>query len=155
MESIHTGGSDAQHQPRTVKDVLARVKLEELRAVRGKPDHTSTDTVKTHTTAAPPVAAAAPAAAAAQTAVQNGVDGVGGGSSGGGGAVVAGKKGGEEWSDVEQSAFESALRSVPRDAEDRWEQIAALSKKSKAQCVRRYKEIRAQILASKADSAAG
>lgn len=140
-----TNSRHTQHQPRTLKDVLARVKLEEVRAVKGKSDHT--DTPKPYTPAP------APAAAAAQVAAQNGVDGAGGGGSG----VVAGKKGAEEWSEEEQSAFESALRSVPRDAEDRWEQIAALSKKSKSQCVRRYKEIRAQILAgrSRRPSSAG
>ena len=129
--------SDTQHtaaqpQRRTVKDVLARVKLEELRAARGKPDLTDTQR-------AAPVPAAHSAA-----------DG------GGAGGVGVEKRTKEEWSDEEQSAFESALRTVPRDVDDRWERIAAVvSSKSKAQCIRRFKEIRAQILASKADGSAG
>ena len=124
-----------QRQRRAVKDVLARVKLEELRAAKGKPDHVDT-----------------PRLAPAQPASQSAAD------AGGGGGVGVEKKSKDEWSDEEQSAFESALRTVPRDVDDRWERIAALvSSKSKAQCIRRFKEIRAQILAStgKADTNTG
>lgn len=48
----------------------------------------------------------------------------------------------------EQSKFEAALKSVSKDASDRWDQIAAkVGSKSKAQCMARYKEIAAQVKA--------
>jgi DnaJ homolog subfamily C member 2 len=54
-----------------------------------------------------------------------------------------------EWNADQQAAFEKALRTVPKGA-DRWDNIAALVPgKSKKQCVKRFKEIRAQILAKK------
>ena len=130
----HADG-EAQPQRRAVKDVLARVKLEELRAVsKGKPQPTDGPKFT-------------PVPAAAQSAA-------GSGSAEGGEAAVA-KKGKDEWRDEEQAAFESALRTVPRDMDDRWERIAALvSSKSKAQCIRRFKEIRAQIMTASAPPAA-
>ena len=137
----HTDGDSTQQpssalpQRRTVKDVLARVKLEELRAARGKPE--LVDGPKAAPTPAPQVPRPA--------------DG------GGSGVEPVDKKASkDEWTDDEQSAFESALRTVPRDVDDRWERIAAVvSSKSKAQCIRRFKEIRAQIMANKADSSGG
>lgn len=53
-----------------------------------------------------------------------------------------------EWTADEQAALEKALRTVPK-GEDRWDNIAKAVGRSKKQCVRRFKEIRAQILASK------
>ena len=53
----------------------------------------------------------------------------------------------DEWSADEQAALERALKSVGKDVEDRWEQIAALvGSKSKKQCVARFKHIREQIM---------
>lgn len=139
MESHTDDATTGQPQPqrRAVKDVLARVKLEELRAVtKGRPQHV--DALKPTTTAVP---------AAVQTTAE---------SVAGGAGVAVEKKAKDEWDEAEQSAFEGALRTVPRDVDERWERIAELvSTKSKAQCIRRFKEIRAQILASNTDSGAG
>lgn len=56
----------------------------------------------------------------------------------------------EEWLSDEQAAFESALRTVPKDAEDRWEQIAKqIGTKSKKQCIARFKQIREMVLKNK------
>jgi hypothetical protein len=52
----------------------------------------------------------------------------------------------EEWTSEQQSHFESALRSVPKDHPDRWSEIANLVKgKSKKDCIKRFKEIRAML----------
>jgi hypothetical protein len=48
----------------------------------------------------------------------------------------------------EQAKFERALKSVRKDAGDRWDQIARqVGTKTKAQCMARYKEIAAQVKA--------
>jgi DnaJ family protein C protein 2 len=48
-----------------------------------------------------------------------------------------------EWSTEEQAALENALRTVSKDAPDRWGDIANLVKtKTKKQCVARFKHIR-------------
>ena len=53
----------------------------------------------------------------------------------------------DEWSADEQAALERALKSVSKEAEDRWEQISAVvGSKSKKQCVARFKHIREQII---------
>ena len=50
----------------------------------------------------------------------------------------------------EQAKFEKALKSVSKDAADRWDQIAAQVKtKTKAQCMARYKEIAAKVKGGK------
>eukprot|EP01006_Ploeotia_vitrea_P036562 TRINITY_DN66033_c4_g1_i1.p1 TRINITY_DN66033_c4_g1~~TRINITY_DN66033_c4_g1_i1.p1 ORF type:complete len:736 (-),score=491.07 TRINITY_DN66033_c4_g1_i1:75-2282(-) len=55
----------------------------------------------------------------------------------------------EEWSAQQQAQFEKALKTVPKGS-DRWDNIAkAVPGKTKAQCVQRFKHIRAQILARK------
>jgi len=57
----------------------------------------------------------------------------------------------DEWNADQQASLERALRTVPKTAEDRWEQIAKLVPgKSKKQVMQRFKLIKAQILASKA-----
>jgi len=55
----------------------------------------------------------------------------------------------DDWNAEQQVAFEKALRDVPK-SDDRWDKIAALVPgKTKKDCVARFKEIRAKILASK------
>lgn len=50
------------------------------------------------------------------------------------------------WTAADQTAFEHALKTVPKDAADRWDQIAAHVKtKTKAQCQQRFKEIAAEV----------
>lgn len=54
-----------------------------------------------------------------------------------------------EWSADQQFQFETALKTVPKGS-DRWDKIAeAVQGKTKKDCVRRFKEIRARILAAK------
>eukprot|EP00808_Paulinella_micropora_P022083 g67875.t1 len=54
------------------------------------------------------------------------------------------------WSAEQQSAFEAALKTVPKDVPDRWGAIAdKVQGKSKADCVNRFKEIRAKIMAQR------
>jgi hypothetical protein len=56
----------------------------------------------------------------------------------------------EEWTSEQQSLFESALRTVPKDHPDRWGEIANLVKgKSKKDCIKRFKEIRAMLASGK------
>jgi hypothetical protein len=53
----------------------------------------------------------------------------------------------DSWSADEQQKLELALKSVGKDAADRWEQIAAkVGTKSKKQCIARFKFIRDEIL---------
>jgi len=54
-----------------------------------------------------------------------------------------------EWTADQQFQFEQALKTVPKGS-DRWDKIAeAVQGKTKKDCVRRFKEIRARILAQK------
>lgn len=54
-----------------------------------------------------------------------------------------------EWTADQQFQFEQALKTVPKGS-DRWNKIAeAVEGKTKKDCVRRFKEIRARILAQK------
>ena len=55
----------------------------------------------------------------------------------------------DDWTAEEQSALESALRTIPKDgSNDRWERIAALVKsKTTKQCIARFKHIRKEIIA--------
>lgn len=51
-----------------------------------------------------------------------------------------------EWSAEQQAQLENALRTVPKDGADRWAKVSMLvDGKNLKQCVRRFKEIRAQI----------
>lgn len=60
----------------------------------------------------------------------------------------------EEWTSDEQDALEKAMKSVSKDAADRWDQIAVLVKtKNKKQCIARFKEIRDAILKQRGDKA--
>jgi len=55
----------------------------------------------------------------------------------------------DNWTSEQQKAFELALRTAGR-GEDRWDQIASLVPgKSKQECIARFKEIRAKIIAQK------
>ena len=128
---------------RTIKEVLARVKVVEAKTAIGGGDERAFDAYLEKMRK--PVAAVAAAA----------VEGVGGGAEVGQDGVKEGMKekkveGEREWTGTEQAALEYALRTVPRDAEDRWEQVASnVVTKTKRQCIARFKEIRAQITASK------
>eukprot|EP00457_Paulinella_chromatophora_P002559 gb/GEZN01002564.1/.p1 GENE.gb/GEZN01002564.1/~~gb/GEZN01002564.1/.p1 ORF type:complete len:658 (+),score=232.09 gb/GEZN01002564.1/:55-2028(+) len=54
------------------------------------------------------------------------------------------------WTAEQQAAFELALKTTGKDVADRWGAIAAkVPGKSKADCVNRFKEIRAKILAQR------
>jgi DnaJ family protein C protein 2 len=56
-----------------------------------------------------------------------------------------------EWNSDQQAAFEAALKSTPKEVEDRWEVIASkVPGKTKKDCVKRFKEIREKIMAAKA-----
>ena len=54
------------------------------------------------------------------------------------------------WSAEEQTTFEEALRCVPRSLskEERWSEIARRVGKSRSDCVKRFKELRAQLSSS-------
>ncbi|KAI7843108.1 hypothetical protein COHA_003279 [Chlorella ohadii] len=79
-------------------------------------------------------AAAAPAAAAAAPAPAT---------------VVSAASG--EWSEEQELALVKALKQVGKDAEDRWGQVAALVPgKTKAQCFKRFKELKEAHKAKKA-----
>lgn len=55
-----------------------------------------------------------------------------------------------EWSQRQQKQFETALRLVDKNHPDRWGEIAKIVEgKSKKDCIQRFKEIRAKVLASK------
>jgi len=55
-----------------------------------------------------------------------------------------------EWSAIQQQALEQALRTTPKGPE-RWDQIAdKVPGKTKKECVRRFKDIRAKIMAQRA-----
>lgn len=57
----------------------------------------------------------------------------------------------DEWNAEQQAQLEAALRTVPKTAEDRWDQIALLvSGKTKKQVIARFKRIREQISKSMA-----
>ncbi|KAL4449534.1 hypothetical protein ABPG77_007178 [Micractinium sp. CCAP 211/92] len=87
------------------------------------------------TAAAAAGSAAAPAAAAAGTAAP---------------AAVASAASGE-WTEEQELALVKALKTVGKDAEDRWGQVAALVPgKTKAQCFRRFKELKESHKAAKA-----
>mmetsp|Transcript_2027 Transcript_2027/g.2892 ORF Transcript_2027/g.2892 Transcript_2027/m.2892 type:complete len:662 (+) Transcript_2027:21-2006(+) len=58
-----------------------------------------------------------------------------------------------EWSAIQQQALEQALRSTPKGPE-RWDNIASkVPGKTKKDCIRRFKEIRAKIMAQRAAAA--
>ncbi len=60
-------------------------------------------------------------------------------------------EGEDEWSAVQQSSLELALRSVGKDVPDRWDVIAAaVPGKNKKQVMTRFKSIKAQIIAAAA-----
>jgi hypothetical protein len=59
------------------------------------------------------------------------------------------------WTKEEQTLLEQALRSVPKDAADRWDQIArTVLTRNKAQCAARYAHLREQVAAKKRAAAA-
>lgn len=58
------------------------------------------------------------------------------------------------WTEAQELALVKACKSVAKDAEDRWEAIAALVPgKTKAQCFRRFKELKESFKAKKAAAA--
>lgn len=57
---------------------------------------------------------------------------------------------GDVWNSTEELALVKALKEVPKDASDRWEQVsAAVGTKSKAACARRFKEMKQSYKAKK------
>lgn len=59
----------------------------------------------------------------------------------------------EDWSAVQQQCLEQALRTTPKGPE-RWDQIASkVPGKTKRDCVKRFKDIRAKIMAQRASKA--
>ena len=55
-----------------------------------------------------------------------------------------------EWSEEQELALVKALKVFGRDVEDRWDRISeAVPGKSKAQCFRRFKELRETFRAKK------
>ena len=110
----------------------------------------ATNTVPATAAAAAAPAAAEPNSTPAQTAVAGGAAAASSTP-----AAAASAKPAEEhkqrtsddWSADEQNALERALKSVSKETDDRWEQIAAaVGSKSKKQCVARFKHIREQIM---------
>lgn len=47
------------------------------------------------------------------------------------------------WSEVQDLALVKALKCIPKDAADRWDQVAAAVERKKMDCMRRYKEMKA------------
>ena len=140
--------SGLQHQ-RTVKELLARAKQDEVRAVRRQTDRADDRAAHEGSTERPKAAAVLTATAAAEaTAARPAAPAEPGTTeSSDAGSVEASE---EEWSAEEQSALESALRSISRDAADRWDLIAAaVATKSRKQCVARFRMIKASISASR------
>ena len=136
---------------RSIKEVLARVKVDEVKSAVGGGDERAFDA---YLERMKKPAAAVAALVGERVGVRQGKEG---GEEGQEGRVEVVKEGGkekkvaaDEWSGTEQAALEFALRTVPRDAEERWEQVAAVVvTKSKRQCIARFKLIRQQIAASK------
>lgn len=58
-----------------------------------------------------------------------------------------------EWSEEQELALVKALKVFGRDVEDRWDRISqSVPGKSKAQCFRRFKELRETFRAKKSSS---
>jgi DnaJ family protein C protein 2 len=90
-----------------------------------------------------PAAAAAAAAAAAEAAPEAAAA-----------AAPAAAAPAAEWREAEEVALVKALKDVPKDAADRWERVAAaVGSKGKAQCARRFKEMKEKFKAKKAGAA--
>jgi len=59
------------------------------------------------------------------------------------------------WTRDEQQLLEKGLKEVPKDAADRWEQIAALvNTRNASQCQKRFAHLKAEIAKKKAAAAA-
>lgn len=98
-------------------------------------------------TAAAPAAAPAPAAAAPVAAASSAPAANGAGSKSK--KVVSADSG--EWSEQQELALVQGLKQFGKELTDRWERIATVVEgKSKAQCFRRYKELREAFKANKA-----
>ena len=147
ITALVNAANDAANASRTrsVKEVLARVKVDEARAVLGAGDDRAYEAylerMKRPATGGSVVEGGEAQAKEAEV--------VGGVKEAPKEALKA-KERTDEWSGTEQGALEAALRSVPREVEDRWDRIAAVVvSKTKRQCIARYKLIREQIAASK------
>lgn len=76
------------------------------------------------------------------------------GTSNGGGSTAAtapaAAKAAEEWSAEEEVKLVKALKEVPKDAADRWDQVAAaVGTKSKTECARKFKQMKDSYKAKK------
>jgi len=63
-------------------------------------------------------------------------------------ATTVAKEDDNQWTTSQQAKLEDALRSVPRTLpkEERWSEIAQRVGKSRSECVKRFKELRAKLL---------
>jgi DnaJ family protein C protein 2 len=54
------------------------------------------------------------------------------------------------WTEAQELALVQALKTVPKDASDRWDQVAAaVEGRSKVECMKRFKELKASFKAKK------
>jgi DnaJ family protein C protein 2 len=59
----------------------------------------------------------------------------------------------DEWTAAEELLLVKALKEIAKDAEDRWDQVAAaVGTKSKVACGRRFKEMKQKFKAKKTGS---
>ncbi len=56
---------------------------------------------------------------------------------------------GSEWGESHDLALVKALKTVPKDAADKWDQVAAAVGRSRAVCMKRFKEMKEKLKAKK------
>jgi len=131
---------------RGMKDVIRKAKLMETRQLGTQhiDDHTAYQLYLN--TMSKPSASPSPPPAASPSAADSSSSSAAASSS----SSSSTSTGPVVFSIAEQAAFEQALKSVPKDAPDRWEQIAKkVGTKTKKECMTRFKEVRESILKGK------